>query len=104
MFLADGPEGPSSSSLALHKREPVCVVGSTGEMSSTTWQGRPMAYAGMKARLVAAALLGFGGLFGAAHAQESKLTPFVVGQSAPSNTFLAIWMAEAAGLYQAQGL
>jgi NitT/TauT family transport system substrate-binding protein len=63
-----------------------------------------MAYAGMKARLVAAALLGFGGLFGAAHAQESKLTPFVVGQSAPSNTFLAIWMAEAAGLYQAQGL
>src|SRR5262249_46269490 len=40
----------------------------------------------------------------AAHAQEVKPIPFAVGQSAPSNTFLAIWMAEAAGLYQAQGL
>jgi NitT/TauT family transport system substrate-binding protein len=30
--------------------------------------------------------------------------PFRVGEAAPANTFLAIWMAEAAGFYQAQGL
>jgi NitT/TauT family transport system substrate-binding protein len=37
-------------------------------------------------------------------AQAADLTPFRVGEAAPANTFLAIWMAEDAGLYQAQGL
>src|SRR4051794_36117984 len=34
----------------------------------------------------------------------ADLTPFKVGEASPANTFLAIWMAEAAGLYEAQGL
>jgi NitT/TauT family transport system substrate-binding protein len=37
-------------------------------------------------------------------ANAAELIPFPVGQAAPANTFLAIWMAEAAGLYEAQGL
>ena len=37
-----------------------------------------------------------------AHAAE--LIPFKVGEAAPANTFLAIWMAQAAGFYEAQGL
>jgi NitT/TauT family transport system substrate-binding protein len=36
--------------------------------------------------------------------EEAKPVSFIVGQSAPSNTFLAIWMAQAAGMYQSQGL
>ncbi len=36
------------------------------------------------------------------HGEE--LVPFRVGKAAPANTFLAIWMAEAAGFYAAQGL
>jgi NitT/TauT family transport system substrate-binding protein len=34
----------------------------------------------------------------------AELVPFRVGQAAPANTFLAIWMAQAAGFYEAQGL
>jgi ABC-type nitrate/sulfonate/bicarbonate transport system substrate-binding protein len=30
--------------------------------------------------------------------------PFKVGEASPANTFLAIWVAQAAGLYEAQGL
>jgi len=37
-------------------------------------------------------------------ADAAELVPFRVGQAAPANTFLAIWMAQAAGLYEAQGL
>lgn len=34
----------------------------------------------------------------------SDLTPFSVGEASPANTFFAIWMAQAAGLYQENGL
>src|SRR5262245_66329236 len=46
------------------------------------------------------------GLDGAAgsRASAAELITFKVGEAAPANTFLAIWMAEAAGLYEAQGL
>ena len=37
-------------------------------------------------------------------ANAADLIPFKVGEAAPANTFLAIWMAEAAGFYEAQGL
>ena len=37
-------------------------------------------------------------------AAAAELTSFRVGEAAPANTFLAIWMAEVAGFYQAQGL
>jgi ABC-type nitrate/sulfonate/bicarbonate transport system substrate-binding protein len=37
-------------------------------------------------------------------AGAAELTTFKVGEAAPANTFLAVWMAEAAGLYEAQGL
>jgi NitT/TauT family transport system substrate-binding protein len=37
-------------------------------------------------------------------ADAAQLTTFKVGEAAPANTYLAIWMAEDAGLYQAQGL
>jgi NitT/TauT family transport system substrate-binding protein len=37
-------------------------------------------------------------------ARAAELIPFKVGQAAPANTFLAIWMAQAAGFYEAQGL
>ena len=51
------------------------------------------------ARLVLAlAFLGLGGAGGRA------AVPFRVGQAAPANTFLAIWMAQAAGFYEAQEL
>jgi NitT/TauT family transport system substrate-binding protein len=37
-------------------------------------------------------------------AGAAELTPFRVGMAAPANTVLAIWMAQAAGFYEAQGL
>ena len=37
-------------------------------------------------------------------ADAAELIAFRVGEAAPANTFLAIWMAEAAGFYEAQGL
>jgi ABC-type nitrate/sulfonate/bicarbonate transport system substrate-binding protein len=37
-------------------------------------------------------------------AGAAELTTFKVGEASPANTFLAVWMAEAAGLYEAQGL
>jgi NitT/TauT family transport system substrate-binding protein len=36
--------------------------------------------------------------------EAAELITFKVGEAAPANTYLAIWMAENAGLYQAQGL
>src|SRR5262249_31610780 len=53
-----------------------------------------------RAVALALSLTGFGSL--AADAQG--LVPFRVGMAAPANTFLAIWMAQAAGFYEAQGL
>jgi ABC-type nitrate/sulfonate/bicarbonate transport system substrate-binding protein len=41
---------------------------------------------------------------GGTRADAADLIPFRVGEAAPANTFLAIWMAQAAGLYEAQGL
>ena len=38
-----------------------------------------------------------------AHAQQA-LKPFKVGMAAPSNTFLALWMAQDAGFYKSNGL
>src|SRR6185295_6438388 len=37
-------------------------------------------------------------------AQAAEPVSFKVGEASPANTFLAIWMAEDAGFYQAQGL
>ncbi len=37
-------------------------------------------------------------------AGAAELIPFRVGEASPANTFLAIWMADAAGFYEAQGL
>ena len=37
-------------------------------------------------------------------ARAADLVPFRVGESSPANTFLAIWMAEDAGFYAANGL
>lgn len=45
-------------------------------------------------------LLGLGDF----RASAAELIPFRVGEAAPANTFLAIWMAQAARLYEAQGL
>jgi ABC-type nitrate/sulfonate/bicarbonate transport system substrate-binding protein len=44
-------------------------------------------------------VLGLGSLAAGA----AELIPFRVGEAAPANTFLAIWMAQAAGFYEAQG-
>src|SRR5260370_17554107 len=41
---------------------------------------------------------------GSFRANAAELIPFKVGQAAPANTFLAIWMAQAAGFDEAQGL
>jgi NitT/TauT family transport system substrate-binding protein len=41
---------------------------------------------------------------GGFEANAADLIPFRVGEAAPANTFLAIWMAQAAGFYEAQGL
>ena len=40
---------------------------------------------------------------GGSPASAAELIPFRVGEAAPANTFLAIWMAEAAGFYEARG-
>jgi NitT/TauT family transport system substrate-binding protein len=42
--------------------------------------------------------------FGSFAAEAAELIPFPIGQAAPANTYLAIWMAQAAGFYEAQGL
>ncbi|MGE5539054.1 MAG: ABC transporter substrate-binding protein [Gemmatimonas sp.] len=36
--------------------------------------------------------------------RAADLTPFRVGEASPANTFLAIWMAQDAGFYEANGL
>lgn len=41
---------------------------------------------------------------GGSRANAADLIPFKVGEAAPANTFLAIWVAQAAGFYEAQGL
>jgi ABC-type nitrate/sulfonate/bicarbonate transport system substrate-binding protein len=45
-------------------------------------------------------LLSLGGF----RASAAELTPFPVGMAAPANTVLAIWTAQAAGFYEAEGL
>src|SRR5262245_36788956 len=37
-------------------------------------------------------------------AQAAELIPFKVDEASPANTFLAIWVAQAAGFYEANGL
>jgi NitT/TauT family transport system substrate-binding protein len=41
---------------------------------------------------------------GSASARAADITTFRIGQSSPANTFLAIWMADDAGFYEANGL
>lgn len=41
---------------------------------------------------------------GKPNASNAETITFRIGQSAPANTFLAIWMADDAGFYQANGL
>jgi ABC-type nitrate/sulfonate/bicarbonate transport system substrate-binding protein len=53
--------------------------------------------------LTVSALCWLPGLGGSC-ANAAEFIPFKVGEAAPANTFLAIWMAQAAGLYEAQGL
>src|SRR5215469_5195363 len=55
---------------------------------------------GARAAAIALSLAGFGGFA----ADAAELVSFRVGMAAPANTFLAIWMAQAAGFYEAQGL
>ncbi len=55
---------------------------------------RRAASAGIAATLAARAL----------PATAQSAIPFKVGMAAPANTFLALWMAEAAGFYKANGL
>ena len=50
---------------------------------------------------ILAAIIGMPGYINQANAQ---LIPFRVGEAAPANTFLAIWVAQDAGFYEAQGL
>jgi ABC-type nitrate/sulfonate/bicarbonate transport system substrate-binding protein len=49
---------------------------------------------------IALTVLSLGGF----RVSAAELVPFRVGIAAPANTFLAIWMAQAAGLYAARGL
>jgi ABC-type nitrate/sulfonate/bicarbonate transport system substrate-binding protein len=53
---------------------------------------------------VAAAAFGLCVFLITASAQAADLIPFRVGQAAPANTFLAIWMAQDAGFYENEGL
>ena len=52
---------------------------------------------------MAASIVGWPGADGS-RASAAELIPFKVGEAAPANTFLAIWMAQAAGFYEANGL
>ena len=53
--------------------------------------------------LMAAALIAVA-VPGSLQAHAAELVPFKVGEAAPANTFLAIWIARDAGFYEAQGL
>jgi NitT/TauT family transport system substrate-binding protein len=55
------------------------------------------------APIASAALLLVIGL-GGFHASAADLSTFKVGMASPANTFLAIWVAQDAGFYKAQGL
>jgi len=56
-------------------------------------------------RIAPAVCIGIASLcFGAAAANAADLMAFRVGMAAPANTVLAIWMAQASGFYQPQGL
>jgi ABC-type nitrate/sulfonate/bicarbonate transport system substrate-binding protein len=63
----------------------------------------PNAFIGV-ARAVVIVLSLYAVSLGGFAANAAELIPFRVGEAAPANTFLAIWMAQAAGLYEAQGL
>jgi len=41
---------------------------------------------------------------GICEADAAETIPFSIGEASPANTYLAIWMAEEAGLYEARGL
>ena len=64
----------------------------------------------MKQRISGAKLATAGVFFllapalGQSEANAAEPIPFSVGEASPANTYLAIWMAEEAGLYGAQGL
>jgi NitT/TauT family transport system substrate-binding protein len=55
------------------------------------------------ASIMTASILNLPGASGS-QASAADLIPFKVGEAAPANTFLAIWMAQAAGFYEANGL
>lgn len=57
----------------------------------------------MFATMIAVMIAPMGGGAGSC-ANAAELIPFKVGEAAPANTFLAIWVAQAAGFYEAQGL
>lgn len=60
---------------------------------------------GVSLSIASALLLAVVLLMGArSDAQAAKAVPFSIGEASPANTYLAIWMAEEAGLYEAQGL
>jgi ABC-type nitrate/sulfonate/bicarbonate transport system substrate-binding protein len=63
----------------------------------------PNAFIGV-ARAVGIVLSLYSFSLGGFAANAAELIPFRAGEAAPANTFLAIWMAQAAGLYEAQGL
>jgi hypothetical protein len=63
----------------------------------------PNAFIGV-ARAVGIVLSLYSFSLGGFAANAAELIPFRVGEAAPANTFLAIWMAQAAGLFEAQGL
>jgi NitT/TauT family transport system substrate-binding protein len=53
------------------------------------------------AMMITASILGSPG---GSRASAAELISFKVGEAAPANTFLAIWVAQAAGFYEANGL
>jgi hypothetical protein len=59
-----------------------------------------MPFARRLSTAIALTLLNLGGV----RVSAAESVPFRIGLAAPANTFLAIWMAHAAGVYAAQGL
>lgn len=55
-------------------------------------------------RAIALAMIAASIAGGASRAHAAELIPFKVGEASPANTFLAIWVAQAAGFYEASGL
>src|SRR5262249_5852394 len=55
-------------------------------------------------RAIALAMIAASIAGGVPRASAAELIPFSVGEASPANTFLAIWVAQAAGFYEANGL